>query len=340
MSEDPHLLEVVVLGRVKGESILVRLGSLGWAVIDSFNAGGRPAALRWFDQAGIDTAQIRWVVATHWDSDHVLGLDDVIREAHDECLFAYPNVSDPERLAQLAATAVEAGATDDHEHAGGAFARVLEGMIEKGIVGKPIQACDLLVRKDSVEILAVSPTDRAVRDGLVSTGMALAGERPGSTFSVPSPNLTSIALIVTAGAHCVLLGGDLEAHDDYGWPRAITETADVRLDRRASLLKVPHHGSTDADHSSIWDLLLEPNPMGVVTPFGVQRPLGRDLERLSERCLDVRVAAGERWPGWEWVESAIRTAVPSSRVVSLHHTGWVRYVAREAGGWTVSQGVL
>src|SRR5829696_6025975 len=97
-------LEVAVLGRSIGESIVVRFGEDRWAVIDSFVAGGVPAAHRFLSHLGVGLERVELVVATHWDNDHVRGLAEILTAAPN-AVFVYSNVVDRERLARLVASA-------------------------------------------------------------------------------------------------------------------------------------------------------------------------------------------------------------------------------------------
>src|SRR4051812_31671316 len=117
-------LEVIVLGRSVGESIVVRLDDHGWLVVDSFMARRRPAPLRYLEYVHADPEQIRFVVATHWDNDHVRGLADVLAAAPG-ATFMSPGVADHEQLAELIAMSEVAMEADGHEHGADAYGQVL-----------------------------------------------------------------------------------------------------------------------------------------------------------------------------------------------------------------------
>ena len=70
---------------------------------------------------------------------------------------------------------------------------------------------------------------------------------------------------VLLGANSEVLGADLIAHDEYGWASAVVESAEERGGREACLLKVPHHGSPNADDDALWEHLLETPATACVT---------------------------------------------------------------------------
>ncbi|WP_420462537.1 hypothetical protein [Candidatus Palauibacter sp.] len=55
---------------------------------------------------------------------------------------------------------------------------------------------------------------------------------------------------------------------------------------KASVFKVPHHGSGDADVPEVWEQMLDPEPFAVLTPWrrgGRLLPTAQDVERILSR---------------------------------------------------------
>src|SRR5829696_3595895 len=87
---DPDEVEFSVFGRGFGESLCIHQGGGEWIVVDScLNPNtGTAAALTYLTSIGVRVEQdVRLVVATHWDDDHVRGLADVV-EACADAYFA------------------------------------------------------------------------------------------------------------------------------------------------------------------------------------------------------------------------------------------------------------
>jgi hypothetical protein len=324
-------LEVVVLGRSKGESVVVRMGD-DLLVVDSFLAGKRPAAHAFIEQARWKADRVLGIVATHWDDDHVHGLAAVLADAPAARFFA-PAVSDSVKLAAwLAHTRRHRAEADDPADATGSFARVLTVLKERDADGHRVKARAMILRhpESGCLVLGLSPTQRAIDE---ERATAL-----GGTGTVVASNLTSIALWIQTDTHRVLLGGDLESHPDFGWDAAIGETADL-IDDAATLVKVPHHGSADAHADAMWSTLLKPKPWAVLTPYGPVLPRVTDMARLYGLASELHVAAGPRWPGWEALGLAVGLSTAGT-VRGARRPGYVRYTAAPGGGWDVARGAL
>ena len=82
----------------------------------------------------------------------------------------------------------------------------------------------------------------------------------------------------------MLLGADLEetGNPATGWT-AILDRCQLE-GSPASVFKIPHHGSKNADQPRVWEEVLTDNPWAVVTPFirGSQElPTAEDRRRLK-----------------------------------------------------------
>ncbi|MGB8860356.1 MAG: MBL fold metallo-hydrolase, partial [Ilumatobacteraceae bacterium] len=78
----PDTIEITVLGRGYGESVVVHLGDDNWSIIDSFQGVGseEPAPLRYLRSIGVDVAeQVSSVVLSHVHADHYFGIDRVVK---------------------------------------------------------------------------------------------------------------------------------------------------------------------------------------------------------------------------------------------------------------------
>lgn len=139
-------------------------------------------------------------------------------------------------------------------------------------------------------MLALSPSDEATNRALrvLAEGTAQAGSR--RRLSKADPNELAVAIWVQAGDHAILLGADLTTGPEgCGW-KAVLATFSPEV--KASLHKVPHHGSPNAHYLPVWQDLLSEDVVSVVAPFrlGVTpRPSPEDVSRL--RSLSTAVFA-------------------------------------------------
>lgn len=259
-----------------------------WVAIDSMLAGGEAVALRYLRHRGVDPSHIEIILATHWHSDHILGLDQLVTAAPN-ARFMYPNVHSTTQLKQIAA-AGEKYASSTRPAAGQAFAAVLRALGNRP--AKPVGSSTVLIQHRSVRLLTLSPTDHAVAQGLTALGAHLDRLRAGRPVRIPKPNATSVAAFLVASTHCAVFGADLIDHPLYGWDRAVIETEGQRGSTRGRLLKIPHHGSKGADATSIWSDLMDHRSVGGVSPYSPSRlPSRADLRRVAGRGCIPHVAS-------------------------------------------------
>lgn len=83
----------------------------------------------------------------------------------------------------------------------------------------------------------------------------------------------------------LLLGSDLEDHDQYGWS-ALAQEKRWLNSSKASLYKVAHHGSKTGHSELKWANLLASSPAAALTPFshgGTSLPTPLDIARIKAR---------------------------------------------------------
>ena len=121
----------------------------------------------------------------------------------------------------------------------------------------------LLYAQDKCEIWSFTPSDSAILKFLRSIGNLLPGEGQGKS-RIPNlyPNDAAVVLLVKVGDFAVLLGSDLEIP---GWLE-ILENRD-RPSVKASVFKVPHHGSENANEPGVWEQMLKSKPFAALTPW-------------------------------------------------------------------------
>lgn len=67
-------VEITLLGRGVGESVVVHLGDRRWMIVDSFVHERVPAALLYLDEIGVGHGQVVTIVITHFHRDHYRGV--------------------------------------------------------------------------------------------------------------------------------------------------------------------------------------------------------------------------------------------------------------------------
>ena len=276
---DEDEFEVVLLGPGYGESIVLHIGSGGWVIVDScINAEGKPRALEYLESIGVNPAQVvDLVVATHWHDDHIRGMARLV-EVCSKAKFCCANaLLNNEFLAAVGAlegrhlSADGSGVREIH--------RVFTGLKSKASRTKFAAVNRLIHAQDKCEIWSLSPSDAAFRNFLQSIGRLFPSESRTKT-RVPSvtPNDMSVVLWIGVDDIAVLLGSDLEKR---GWVEILQ--SEERPTGKASVFKVPHHGSESAHEPDVWNRMLDPNPIAVLAPWrkgGNVLPSQRDVRRI------------------------------------------------------------
>jgi hypothetical protein len=275
-------VEISVFGPNFGECVVVHLGNGHWIVIDSciYEPTKEPVALAYLRALALDPAEsIKAVIATHWHDDHCKGLGSIISAAPGAHIWIASALTDREFLrfsARMNKNTTAVAGTKLSE-----FDQIIESILTRRNAGLLtygfVTARMSIYRVDasvsghghSCEILALSPShgdelnfrERIARDS---------PQRRQTKRSVPSPepNDISIATMVSIGPTSAILGADLEnAGSTAGWQAVISSHAYSPLVPRACLYKLPHHGSENAHNVEVWQQLLTPEPLAVLTPW-------------------------------------------------------------------------
>jgi hypothetical protein len=162
------------------------------------------------------------------------------------------------------------------------------------------------------QLIAVSPSHGDVLKFLdrLATDMPRARQTKIAVPS-PTPNDVSIATLLSIGPTSILLGADLEnsGTNTAGWEAVISGHMSAPLGPKASVYKIPHHGSENAHNVDVWTQLLDDQPFAVLTPWrkgrgrlptkdGVAAVVGRTPNAFST-AADARSKvrrADKNWP--------------------------------------------
>ena len=121
----------------------------------------------------------------------------------------------------------------------------------------------VIYNKNNCQIWTLSPSDADFSLFLQNVARLLPSNNETKRRIRPlTPNNAAVVLLVTFNETAVLLGSDL---DRKGWLRILDSS--VRPRRKASVFKVPHHGSQNAHEDRIWEELLNNTPIALLTPW-------------------------------------------------------------------------
>jgi beta-lactamase superfamily II metal-dependent hydrolase len=348
-----HEFEISVFGPGIGECVVAHVGDGDWIVVDSCldKQVREPIALQYLKSLGVDvSSRVRMVLATHWHDDHIKGIGKVFAAAEgatfvDSAAYAY-NRQLLARVVRLGST-VGANATATQEYS--SIYETLQTRRKKGenkdavgplhaIANRKLLSLSDDVRTVSAEIVALSPSDGTLNRAETELRQALSAiedrKRPASG---QGPNQLCVALWLKVGAVQAMLGADLEHIPGVteGWKAIIA--SEERPEGQAGILKVPHHGSKNADCPECWTELLSEAPVAVVTPYSPARlPGADDLRRLCERTKHVYLTGDQTQYKVARLNHTVAKTLRESKVKRRALEGMMGHVrirvdAREAG---------
>jgi len=281
--------EISVFGRGTGESTVVHLGGGDWAVIDSFRSPEErePVGLQYLTALGVDISrQVKILLATHWHWDHVDGFADAVKM----CSQATVCISAAMHLKELCVYAGAAAADPKPTKAHKEFFEVMELLMKRGdhpkLSQEQLPLWQAVVKGRQVELRALSPSSATVHDAVAQVAPALLRIVEGITFKNGRHNEVAVAVCLAAGSANALLASDLEkaADDSRGWGAVVAARAPRAP--QGTLVKVSHHGSESGQDDRIWENLLKPQPVGILTHFhggSAHLPVHSQLDVLNER---------------------------------------------------------
>jgi hypothetical protein len=270
-------IEVSVFGPGYGECSIVHLGADNWVVIDSCinTRTGQPVSLEYFYKIGVDPANVRLVIATHWHDDHIRGMAHQLRAFNNARFCTSPAVTNKEFLATIISYDERhgiisgSGASEMCEVLDILRQRVGRTVPIRSAPAKLVYALDAQASGHGKQcsVITLSPSDKQFDRFLVQLGsFAPIAATAKRRMPDQNPNDLSVVTLVLIGDQGILLGADLEEPGDIelGWS-AIVQLPE-RPKQRACVFKIPHHGSSNAHCQQVWEAMLHKHPLSVVTP--------------------------------------------------------------------------
>ncbi len=308
--------EFTLLGPGYGESILLHVGEGVWILVDScVGKDGTPRALQYLESIGVDPAEaVGLIVATHWHDDHIRGIANMV-EVCSRAAFCCASVLCNEEFLAVA---------DALERRGPFFTssglreihNVISRLMQTRSSPKLALADRRLFVKGKCEVWSLSPSDQSFQGFLRSISGLVIGRRGRGEMRLPdlSPNEVAVALWVRVDDVTVLLGSDLEKR---GWIEILQ--SQERPAAKASVFKIPHHGSESSYAPEVWEHMLDSDPTAVLTPWRRggravpnQREVGLILSRTSKAYVTARSSSSKRGPAGR--SSAVTRTIRESGV--------------------------
>ncbi len=300
-----NTIEVSIFGPGKGESVLVHLGYGKWIVVDSCldPENGEVAAISYLTDMGVSIENdVLMILGTHAHDDHIAGISRTL-DACQAAFFACSSALTTEEFMSVIEEDFQAE-LGLRKSSYSEYRKVLEivdarrkaaggkRFLKRAVENLPL-INEIWPDGSTATVTSLSPSHEAVTRALkilASASVATEG-KPRRAYR-GDPNEFSVALWVECFDKVILLGSDLvKGPSGCGWAGILS---DFGPGETASLFKVPHHGSPNADHPEVWERLLGDNPVALLAPFSggrSPRPTAADVDRIAKRTANAYITA-------------------------------------------------
>lgn len=336
-------IEITLFGPGYGESVLLHLGNNHWIIIDSCidSASQKPAPLTYFQNIGVNPGEaVRLIIATHWHDDHIRGLSRILVESKNASFCCSAALTHQEFIATVLdyqsklAMSLTSGLNEIFQ-------------IYQELQTRPKPKCTPIYaisnRKiyslpsehsghgDECQVWSLSPSDKQYIKFLeeLKTLMPIVKSTKKRAIS-QRPNHISVVNWINIGDMAMLLGADLEESNDeeLGWPVIISSPEKPK--GKASIFKVPHHGSKTAHNEMVWQQMIAKSNYAILSPYnrGGKLPTPEDTRRIMSYTDNAYTTSKLKIPKYRKerassVVKTIRETVGKIRSSQLS-TGWVR----------------
>ncbi len=280
-------IEVSLFGPGYGESVVLHIGSNQWIIVDSCldPTSQSPVPLNYLNKIDIKPKDaVKQIVATHWHDDHIRGIAEIFRICERAEFVCSAALQTKEFLALCTAYGIrpQMNSTGIDE-----FSEILQILDKRSsnsnyVVPKFASSDKVIFKNDFCTITSLSPSDVSLYCAVTELADLIPKKetRKLRLFS-QTPNHLAVVLWVKIKNHNILLGSDLEETGKSGTGWSVIVSSTTRPRGKASLFKIPHHGSQTGDSPSVWTELLENNPVAILTPFSRHSlPTKKDISRI------------------------------------------------------------
>lgn len=245
------------------------------------------------------STQVKLIVLTHWHDDHIAGARELVN-ACDSATVVFSQAMTSSEFAELVNLYGDtSGLPAPKKRSLVEFRGIVEILKDRKAKGLPRylvlgKADTVLFKSDECEVHCLSPSDDAVVKATAEFAkMVPKYMRQRVVLHAKHPNHNSVALWVNWVRPVqldLLLGADLEmtADKNMGWD-GVLKTVAIK-GRKASVVKVPHHGSITGHSPDLWANHVIEKSTGIVTTFNRGKsplPTTADVARLKALCATL-----------------------------------------------------
>ena len=163
----------------------------------------------------------------------------------------------------------------------------------------------------------MSPNDADLIEYI--NALAMPDDRRKTAYSFPKDNSLSVVMLIKFGTDGVILGSDLENTTSLqsGWKGVVSN---YYSNNKPSLIKIPHHGSSNAHNDDLWDRILVYKPFSVLTVFNNSNlPRDEDIQRISSLSQSLYVVGhrASKEKSIKTFERKVKSHLRSAKVIDV-----------------------
>ncbi len=307
-------LEITTLGPgpSKGESIIIHLLDNEWIIIDSCKVGEEVLPLKYLKSIGVNCEkQVSKVICTHWHSDHIQGMHEILSECKNAQFYLAP-VGDFKGYLNVVLKL--AGINPLGSNIWNILNNCLTAL-ETINHRTPhlLTHNERFVHVGEKEMFAIGPSDEMYSRFLTSLVRINPDHPNEADIEKMEGNLCSLALSISFNGLKALIGGDMEVgrkeherynhhvcdagcpeHEECGWCDAISQGNVFADEKPYHFVKLPHHSSASSYCPMMWnDGMVKDGPLATTTTFkcgtGEDLPTHAMLELYKNRCKELYI---------------------------------------------------
>ncbi len=313
-------LEITLIGAGSdaGESVVVHLANGKWMIIDSCKSGGEVLPLLYLSKKEVDLKDVAYVICTHWHTDHIEGLSEII-DGCKNAILGIPGFFKQEKV-------FKALFTDYYNRKSPVVREMVDSLMiikkRKGELRLPIylgprdEITDETINGVKVEVRSFSPADHVKE--LYDKMLAESTLQKVATTDL-EPNMCSSVLDITTDNQLlsVLLGADLETNRkdernldcktlcdenlEMGWCNVIKCCNKYKERTKYNYIKAAHHSSINGYCPELIDNKVDKEQTFITTTAfennaDVRLPEELMLRKYQSICDNYYITASHRKP--------------------------------------------
>jgi hypothetical protein len=259
-------IEISLFGPGFGESVVIHSGDNDWIIIDSCvdNQYGYCAPIKYLQELGVNIdSDVKHIIASHWHDDHARKLSDIVNLCPNARFWCSKALTKREfiKYAELHVNAH----SESPSKGSSEISKVLWSLQQQDRRPSFTGPNTLIYENNYCDVFALSPSDSLYEEFLRSIIQQIPHlKSPQRRARNLHPNYLATAILIRLPYHSILLGSDVEEENIYGWSLILEENHCLKSS--ISVFKVPHHGSSDAHFTPVWNEYCQHNVNAILSP--------------------------------------------------------------------------